>query len=174
MGRSSCAAIVALMVGVALAACGSDGEGGDADPAVISGQPQEFETATLTSTQADGSVREWCVWHADTSERRSRGLMEVTDLREPIGMAFSYRRPTNGTFYMYRTPLPLSIAWFGPDGEFVGATNMVPCSESDPEDCARYSPGVEYTLAVEVPQGELLTYGLIPGSTAEIVPEPCA
>ena len=188
----------ALAVAASLAACGSSGSGatggtgqaddatvdssdsgatgrtGQADDATVesSGEvvgviPEGFTTATLTVTKPDGEVCEWCVWLADSSAERARGLMGVTDLGVPVGMAFAYDSPSEGSFYMYRTVTPLSIAWFR-DGDFVGATNMAPCTEDDGSDCARYSPGTAYTLAVEVPQGELVDYGLIPGSTAEV------
>lgn len=136
-------------------------------------QPEGFEVVTLRSTQPDGTVLEWCVWHADTSAQRARGLMEVTDLGGPIGMAFTYDQLSSGSYYMYRTPMPLSIAWFGPDGQFVGTSDMAPCTETDSGDCARYAPDAEFTLAVEVPVGELAMHGLTARSTAQVVDSPC-
>jgi uncharacterized membrane protein (UPF0127 family) len=142
-------------------------------PATVAVQPDGFEVVTLRSTQPDGTVSEWCVWHADTRDQRAQGLQEVTDLGEPVGMAFSYDEPVNNTYHMHNTRMALSIAWFGRSGLLVGATDMVPCEEDDRSDCPRYAPGEEYVLAVEVPRGELDRYGLITGSTAELLDQPC-
>jgi uncharacterized membrane protein (UPF0127 family) len=147
----------------------------DDDPVITTdnGRPVGFEVATLRSTQPDGSILEWCVWHADTSDQRSQGLQKVSDLGEPIGMAFTYDTPVGSSYHMYNTEMPLSIAWFGEDNGFVGATDMVPCEEDDISNCARYSPGAGYALAVEVASGDLPTYGLVPGSAAELLDQPC-
>lgn len=147
----------------------------DDDPVITTdnGRPVGFEVATLRSTQPDGSVLEWCVWHAETRDQRSQGLQEVSDLGEPIGMAFTYDAPVSNSYHMHNTEMPLSIAWFGDTHGFVAATDMVPCEEDDISNCTRYSPGAQYALAVEVAQGELATYGLVPGSAVELLDQTC-
>ena len=148
--------------------------GGSAPPASGTGDatgvvPEGFSAVTLRVTAPDGTVCEPCVWLADDAEERGRGLMGVTDLAGAVGMAFAYDRPSSGGFYMYRTVMPLSIAWFGPDGRFAVEADMAPCTSSDQAACPRYRPGVRYTLAVEVPQGRLAEHGLVPGATAELL-----
>lgn len=109
------------------------------------------------------------MWLADSGDERGRGLMGVTDLGRPAGMAFVFPRPVDGAFYMFGTPSPLSIAWFAPDGAFVSATDMAPCTTAA-EDCARFRAGDTYQLAIEVFQGGLGDLGIGPGSTAVVLP----
>lgn len=136
--------------------------------------PQDVGTAIVRITDADGNTCEVCMWLADEAGERSTGLMGVFDLDRPIGMAFAWDAPTSGNFFMLNTPTPLSIAWFAADGSYVSETDMEPCITDDSSSCERYGAGGEYTLAIEMFQGELGKVGIGPGSRAEIVklPEP--
>lgn len=134
--------------------------------------PQDVGTAIVRITDADGNVCEVCLWLADDASERSTGLMGVYDLGQPIGMAFAWDAPTSGNFFMFNTPTPLSIAWFAPDGSYVSEADMAPCITDDSSTCERYGAGGEYTLAIEMFQGELGKVGIGPGSTAEIVKLP--
>lgn len=137
-------------------------------------RPEGFGTVTVRITAADGSVCDVCLWHADGTPLQRRGLMGVTDLGEPVGMAFAYDSPSTGNFVMISTPTPLSIAWFAPSGGFLSATDMTPCTEADSDDCERYNTSGPYTLAIEMFQrpgggSQLDLVGIGPGSTADIV-----
>lgn len=133
-------------------------------------RPEGFDTTLARATLPDGSVCEMCVWLADTAPQRSQGLMFVTDLGPADAMAFRYPEPHTGSFWMKNTVLPLSIAFFAPDGAFMEAFDMVPC-ESDP--CPSYPTPAGFSVAVEVPQGGLAELGLVDGSTLEILDFPC-
>ena len=76
-------------------------------------QPAGFTTAMIEVTKVDGTVCELCMWLADTGDERGRGLKGVTSLGTPEGMAFVWNEPTTGSFFMFQTVTPLSIAWFG-------------------------------------------------------------
>jgi len=132
-------------------------------------QPQGFSTVTAQITKADGEVCQVCLWLADSAEERGRGLMGVTDLGEPLGMAFEFEEAVNGTFYMFQTPTPLSIAWFAEDGSMVGVADMAPCLATNSVDCPRYLPDVAYQLVIEVFEGDLQRLGLEPGSSVQLV-----
>lgn len=151
--------------------------GGRYDAAIV---PTGFESVRATVTESDGTMCELCLWLADTGERRSQGLMFVTDLgiaeavpggADVDGMAFVYPRPHSGSFWMKNTVLPLSIAFFGPGGEFVDEFDMEPCTE-DP--CPTYPTPADFLIAVEVPQGDLPALGIAPGSVLELSDLPCA
>lgn len=136
--------------------------------------PVGFGTATLRVTAADGSVCDVCMWLADEAAKRNVGLMGVTDLGAPVGMAFAYESPSAGNFFMFGTPTPLSIAWFAPDGLYLTETDMEPCLDETADDCERYGPGAAYTLAVEMFRdasgaGQLSEIGIGPGSTAQVI-----
>lgn len=132
-------------------------------------RPEGFGTALVRITAADGTVCDVCLWHAQDSSQRGRGLMGVTDLGEPVGMAFTWDNPLEGAFVMIGTPTPLSIAWFAADGAHVAETDMEPCLIDDTAACERYRPDGSYTLAIEMFQGELAKVGIGPGSRAEIL-----
>ena len=132
-------------------------------------QPQGFSTVTAQITKADGEVCQVCLWLADSAEERGRGLMGVTDLGEPLGMAFEFEEAVNGAFYMFQTPTPLSIAWFSDSGSMVGVADMAPCLATNSVDCPRYSPDKAYQLVIEVFEGDLQRLGMEPGSSVELV-----
>ena len=132
-------------------------------------QPEGFSTVTALITGADGEVCEVCVWLADTADERARGLMGVTDLGGAAGMVFRFEAPVRGSFFMLGTPTPLSIAWFGTDGEYVESTDMEPCVEVPEDGCPLYGPDREYQLALEVVRGGLPELGVGPGARLELV-----
>ena len=90
-------------------------------------EPDGFTTAMVEITKADGTVCEVCMWLADSGGERGQGLMGVTSLGTPEGMAFVREEPTAGSFFMFQTVTPLSIAWFGADGSLVSTSDMDPC-----------------------------------------------
>ena len=113
-------------------------------------EPSGFTTVRATITDPDGDECEVCLWLADSPDERGRGLMGVTDLGDAVGMAFVFEAPTNGAFYMFQTPTPLSIAWFGVNGAWVASAEMEPCIDTPANECPLYNPGAAYDLAIEV------------------------
>jgi uncharacterized membrane protein (UPF0127 family) len=177
--------VLAALSVLTLAACSSDGStftdttsdtvphdatvlGDEAVPDVVT-VPQGFATVTARITEPDGRVCEVCLWLADTADERGRGLMGVTDLGRAAGMAFVYDEPILGTFYMFQTPTPLSIAWFADGGTWVGSADMEPCLDVPARECARYSPQQPYDLAIEVFAGGLDELGLVPGAVVVLI-----
>ncbi len=147
------------------------------DPVVEPGAvvPEGFTTVTVEVTKADGEVCEVCMWLADNSAERGQGLMGVTSLGQADGMAFVWDEPTMGSFFMFRTIVPLSIAWFAPTtgddgGALVSTADMAPCTSEDSEQCERYPSSGEFTLAIEVLQGDLASIGIGAGASARVVP----
>ncbi len=132
-------------------------------------QPEGFTTVEARITDADGEVCEVCLWLADDADERGRGLMGVTDLGDADGMAFRFDEARSGSFYMFQTPSPLSIAWFAPGGTYVGSADMDPCLDTAAGDCPLYSPGEPYDLAIEVFAGGLEAIGIGAGSSVELI-----
>jgi uncharacterized protein len=149
------------------AAVGSDAT----TPVVETGAPQGFTTVTVRITQADGAQCEICAWLADSPGQRARGLMRATSLGPAQGMVFVFEEERRGTFYMFDTPTPLSIAWFGAAGGFVGAAEMEPCLDTPAGACPRYAPDAPYQYALEVFQGGLDDLGVGPGAVLEVLGE---
>ena len=133
--------------------------------------PEGFERVQATVTKADGTLCELCLWLASTPQQRELGLMRVTDLGGPDGMAFLYPEPTSGAFWMKNTVLPLSIGFYGlrrgvPRRVRHGAVHRRPVRHvSHPDD---------FTVAIETAQGGLAELGIDPAarSTSPVRDQP--
>lgn len=143
-----------LLLIVLLAACGGDEEG-VATGTTTAGEPEA--TALITTA---GEEVELSVEVADDEAERARGLMLRTSLPDNAGMVFLYPEPTEGSFWMKNTLIPLSIAFFDDEGTILRILDMEPC-EADP--CEIYDPGVAYASALEVNQGAFASWGVEEG-----------
>ena len=117
--------------------------------------PEGFAVTGGRLVDPSGAVTELCLWVADDSGRQARGLMYVTDLGGADGMVFVFDRPTELRFYMWQTPMALTIAFFDELGGLVGTADMEPCADGPVDRCARYAPDGPYVHALEVPAGSL-------------------
>jgi uncharacterized protein len=99
---------------------------------------------------------------AVTPDQQRIGLMERTSLPVGEGMIFVYDEPQPGSapFYMFRTRIPLDIAFLDADGRIVAMEQMEPCISPVAELCRRYAPGVPYSAALEVPEGYFQHHGV--------------
>lgn len=130
-------------------------------PAVVTtadGAPTTTESAPTTTIDTGDVIgfglqlialgdQELVVAVADTAALRGRGLMGVEGLGSLDGMLFSWggEMVTSG-FYMKNTLVPLTIAFYAPDGSLVDSLRMVPC-EADP--CETYRASAPYAYAIE-------------------------
>jgi uncharacterized membrane protein (UPF0127 family) len=97
--------------------------------------------------------------------------MDREDLPEGTGMVFLFANDSSGAFYMYRTLIPLSIAFFDATGQVVSVLDMEPCTSDDANACERYNPEATYRGALEVNQGALDELGVTEGWTVELPPD---
>jgi len=102
---------------------------------------------------------------AATEETRRAGLMNRTSLAPDSGMAFLFPRPTDQSFWMKDTPIPLSIAFWGTDGRIASMLEMTPC-RADP--CPTYFPGNAYVGAVEANRGFFVAHGVEVGDVVAL------
>lgn len=112
---------------------------------------------------------------ASTSEQRQVGLMGRTDMPTNHGMLFQYdeaRNPENG-FWMYRTLIPLDIAFLDREGTIANIRAMVPCSASQGRNCPIYPAGVQYWSAVEMNAGFYLANGIDVGDRLVLNKQKC-
>ena len=95
----------------------------------------------------------WCAALANNDATRQQGLKGRTNLSGYDAVLFSFGVDTTTAFTMDGTLIPLSLAWFGADGKFLGSANLavVPVGQTSPT----YSPPSPYRYALEVPQGSL-------------------
>ncbi len=192
--RARAAALVlavplAVLLAVLLAGCGAaeDGSvrdgGGAGDPSPEVGSSATFDTFVVDAgledlprgevllrragASADEVALRVAVVIADTPQARSRGLMEVAEVPDGIGMLFVFPEPAGPEgrpgFWMLDTPVALDIA-FAADGRIVGVATMRPCPGPP---CPVTHPGVEYDVALEVREGALRAAGIGPGDRLE-------
>nr|WP_299242311.1 DUF192 domain-containing protein [uncultured Halomonas sp.] len=92
---------------------------------------------------------------ARTPQQRSFGLMERDHLPDDAGMLFVYEQeqPSASGFWMYRTRIPLDIAFLEDDGEIRAIHTMPPCESEQAARCPSYPAGVPFHAALEVNAG---------------------
>ncbi|MEP3590875.1 MAG: DUF192 domain-containing protein [Marinobacter sp.] len=97
---------------------------------------------------------------ASDPEERKKGLMGRRDLGENAGMVFEYQedRPARYGFWMYKTLIPLDIAFLDERGVIVSIRHMLPCTSSRSSDCPIYPAGKPFRNAVEMNAGYFKTH----------------
>jgi uncharacterized membrane protein (UPF0127 family) len=100
---------------------------------------------------------------ASDDEDRARGLMGITDLPANQGMAFVWGGPTDASFWMKDTLIPLSIAFVDDSRHVVTIQEMTPCTV-DP--CDTYEASTPYVMAVEANAGWFGEHGIEVGDGA--------
>ena len=102
---------------------------------------------------------------AQTDEQRSYGLMERASLEHGSGMLFLYDEAQDSTsgFWMFRTLIPLDIAFLDENGTIVKIEQMSPCGSPNPQLCPTYSTDKSYVAALEVNQGFFAQHGIREG-----------
>ncbi|MEP1215755.1 MAG: DUF192 domain-containing protein [Marinobacter sp.] len=112
---------------------------------------------------------------ARSSEERSRGLMERARLAADAGMLFVYssqRRADHG-FWMYRTLIPLDIAYMDRNGVIGAIQQMPPCPSDRGRDCPTYPAGVPFYLALEMNYGYFESHGIDAGDRLSLESSDC-
>ena len=100
-------------------------------------------------------------------EQKSMGLMERRHLADDAGMLFVYdsTQPPDAGFWMYRTRIPLDIAFADSTGVIRSIRSMVPCPTEVAEGCPSYTPDAPYRYALEVNAGYFSRHGIVVGNT---------
>lgn len=132
--------------------------------------PVSFDTASVVIETERGDVR-ITVELAATDYQRGYGLMERASLPLEYGMLFTYARPQDPAsgFWMYRTLIPLDIAFLDEAGVIVAIEQMDPCESPNPRMCPIYSAGVPYMAALEVNRGAFERWGVRLGDRVRLV-----
>lgn len=129
----------------------------------------QFDTATIQVHTASSVVR-LHVELAQSSEQRTMGLMERRVLPDSGGMLFLYEadEPADAGFWMYRTRIPLDIAFLDSTGVVVAVRQMEPCTATLARGCPSYVPGLPYRAALEVNAGGLERHTIGLGARVEL------
>ncbi len=169
---------IALLLVAMLASCGSGEPAEEPDAGTVDAPLLAFDTVALRiATEADTLPLRAEL--ATTEEQRSLGLMERSSLPADAGMLFWYTDPQPGSagFWMFRTRIPLDIAFLGPGGEILAIQAMEPCPSDYPRNCPSYPAGVEFQGALEVNRGYFQRHGIGTGDRVLLpdgLPSPAA
>jgi len=117
--------------------------------------PVPFDTARVVVGEGVDTTS-LLVELAESDEQRQYGLSRRPSLDPGSGMLFvfdSLRAPDQG-FWMWRTVVPLDIAYVGPDGVISSVVAMAPCADALYADaCPNYPATEPYLWALEANQG---------------------
>lgn len=160
-GRAAVALVVATWVWAAAASCGP------AESPWVS--PVHFDTATAWFHMEGDSVS-LLVEIASSAEQRAFGLSRRPSLDAASGMLFEFDtiRSAEHGFWMWRTNMPLDIAFIDEDGVVRQILGMEVCG-SRAESCPEHPPGVEYSNALEANLGWFAENGVEVGDRVSIV-----
>ena len=108
---------------------------------------------------------------AETADQRQVGLMERDTMPEDEGMIFlmDEDRPGTAGFWMYRTRIPLDIAYADSAGAIVAIRRMEPCTASYSGECPLYPPEAVYRMALETVAGYMEGRDIQVGDTITLV-----
>ena len=154
--------LVALIASACALACSEAQDAGDYTTVVM------FDTTSIR-VMTPGGVKRFHVQIARSQEQRTMGLMERTSLPDSAGMLFLYDRdePANSGFWMFRTRIPLDIAFMDSTGRIVAIRQMTPCTATLMSGCPSYEPGAPYRAALEVNAGVFARHGITLGAQVD-------
>lgn len=126
--------------------------------------PVSFDTSSVR-VASDADTVELRVELAVTAEQRAFGLMVRDSLPPDAGMLFVYDsvQPASSGFWMFRTRIPLEIAFLDSAGIIRSMRSMAPCDSTYAAACPTYEAGVPYRAALEVNQGYFARHGFAVG-----------
>jgi uncharacterized membrane protein (UPF0127 family) len=128
-----------------------------------------FERAIVWLRQGQDSVR-LGVELAESPEQHQIGLSGRATLDPEAGMLFVFdaQRYGGDGFQMWRTRIPLDIAFIDTHGAILRIMTMEPCAEARVEWCPGYYPGTEYVTALEVNRGWFAEKGIGVGAVVRV------
>lgn len=144
VGRITFALVASLVI-----ACTSHSDDDAGDYAGL----LSFDTATIRLVGRDTS--RLTAELAESDAQRTMGLMERRTLPPDAGMLFVYPsvQPESSAFWMFRTRIPLDIAFIDSVGTIRTVTTMQPCASELAQGCPNYPANARYIAALEANAG---------------------
>ncbi|RAH38726.1 DUF192 domain-containing protein [Halomonas sp. SL1] len=133
-------------------------------PGLAMAQEARLPRVPLT-VHGEAGPRRLTVEVARRLAERAQGLMGRERLPQDAGMLFLYDRtqPSRNGFWMYRTLIPLDIAFIDEAGRIVDIRRMAPCTSASARDCPVTRPDAPYQAALEVNAGVFEAHGIAVG-----------
>ena len=141
--------LVAMLLAVAVA-CGRESRADDVDYEHV----LPFDTASVRIAARKDTTRV-TVLLAESQEQHTLGLMERRSLAPNAGMLFLYpaTQPATAGYWMFRTRIPLDIAFVDRTGLIRSILTMQPCTSDLAMGCPTYPPGAAYRATLEANAG---------------------
>jgi uncharacterized membrane protein (UPF0127 family) len=145
-----------LLCAISLFACKQDRSTTDDSRALL-----PFDTARVRLLTRADTLR-LTVELAVKPEQHTMGLMERRQLPDSAGMLFLYEatQPDSSAFWMYRTRIPLDIAYIDSAGTIRSIRHMEPCRTMLAQGCPTYPAGAPFQAALEVNAGYFAQHGV--------------
>lgn len=141
---------------------------------VLSMMPVRAEAASGQMLTLDNGQRRQTlqVEIARTAAQRSRGLMERDTLAENAGMLFVYadEQLATSAYWMYRTRIPLDIAFVDEHGVIRSLKTMSPCRATRSSQCPVYPAGAPFHAVLETNAGYFERHDVGVGDRIELSP----
>lgn len=139
---------------------------------LVSAFGEERSTLERATLEIAGETLSVSVEVARQADERARGLMGRDALAPNAGMLFVYAnpQPPEAAFWMYRTRIPLDIAFLGADGEVRAIRRMLPCQAASSAECPSYAAKVPFRAALEVNAGYFDRHDIEVGDRLPIAP----
>lgn len=120
-----------------------------------------FDTARVRLARQRDTLR-LVLELAVSPAQKTMGLMERRRLADDAGMLFVYDsiQPGDAGFWMYRTRIPLDIAFLDSAGIVRVVRSMAPCPSTIAQGCPTYTAGVPYRFALEMNAGFFARHGI--------------
>ncbi len=133
--------------------------------------PVSFDTATAWIHQNADSTR-LLVEVARSNDQHEVGLSGRPSLDAESGMLFEFDRPRSGDdgFWMWRTQVPVDIAFIDEGGVILNILGMEVCESDLLDSCPGYFPGVGYVAALETNRGWFAGKGIDVGARITVAP----
>jgi uncharacterized protein len=142
-------AAAGLLCGISLLACGKTDTSSDDHAPLLA-----FDTARVRLLTTKDTIP-LIVELATKPEQHTMGLMERKHLPDSAGMLFLYdaTQPDSSAYWMYRTLIPLDIAYIDSAGTIRSIRHMEPCHTMLAQGCPTYPAGAPFRAALEVNAG---------------------
>jgi uncharacterized membrane protein (UPF0127 family) len=134
-------------------------------PAVCLSEAKGVPKVTVTFRPSGVSVT---AEKADSPERRATGLMRRSTLGEREGMLFYFEETAYHSFWMYNTPLPLTIIFLDDRQNVVDIQDMEPCVGRSADQCRSYTAKFPARYALEVKKGFAARHRIQVGDRADM------
>ena len=143
--------------------------GACAAPAAVSPADVPFDSAAVWLRQGADSTRA-VVEVAASRAQHEVGLAGRTSLDPDAGMLFLFDppRPPDEGFWMWRTPIPLDIAFIDANGAILRILEMEPCTAPSQDDCPGYFAEAPYAAALEMSRGWFARNGIRVGAAVRV------